>query len=209
MPVLFGVAIGNALIVIFLLGGWFVDLIYALPGFPATDIALDDTTRRELAADGVAAIRPLGPGVDLLREADLASGAPAFNERELVHMEDVRRVVSGFAIAWLIGLLVTAFAWLSARRSGRSAVRRLRRAIRDAAVLVLGLIALTGLLLLIAFDPIFEGFHAIFFTADSWRFASDDTLLQLYPEMFWAAAGAAVVLLIASQCLALIRLIRP
>ena len=184
MPVLAAAVIGNALLAVLLLGGWFVDLIYALPGFPDAEPGLDAAARRDLAADGIAAIRPLGPGVDLLREAVLPSGAPAFNERELTHMEDVRRVVAGFTIAWLVGLALLAAAGAAAARGRLGGPARLQAAIRSAAVAVLVAIAAIGVVLLVAFDPVFEGFHAIFFSGDSWRFAADDTLLQLYPEMF-------------------------
>lgn len=202
--VLAAVAIGNALLLVFLLGGWFVEAIYASPGFPAPDIALDDETRRRLAAEGMAAIRPLGPGVDLLREARLPGGEPAFNAREIVHMEDVRGVVAGFAIAWAVGLALAGLG-LGAWHRGRA---RAKSAFADASLVLIALIVVIGLALLVAFDPIFEGFHAIFFTGDSWRFASTDTLLQLYPEMFWAAAGTAIVLLVVAQCLLLRRLLR-
>lgn len=200
-------AIGNALLLIFVLGGWFVDLIYALPGFPETDAALAPGQRRDLAADGMAAIRPLGPGVDLLREADLTSADPAFNSRELTHMEDVRQVVAGFAIAWLAGLGLLAVAWFGRRPLGGP--EALRRAARTAAIALLAAVVAFGLLLLFAFEPIFEGFHAIFFSGDSWRFHADDTLLQLYPEMFWAAAGTVTVLLVVTQLLLVVGLSRP
>lgn len=215
--VLLALSIGNALLLVFLLGGWFVDLIYALPGFPAPDIALDDSARRELAADGMAAIRPLGPGVELLRQAQLPSGLDAFSGREIEHMEDVRKVVTGFAIAWLCGLGIVASTWFTlGRRDGGTvpstatavAPPALRRAVRDASWALLGLIAVVGLALLLAFDPVFEAFHALFFSGDSWRFRHDDTLLQLYPELFWAAAGTVIVLLVVAQCLALIRRLR-
>ena len=206
VPVLAAVVVGNALLLVLLLGGWFVDLIYALPGFPDPDVALGTAERRDLAAHGMEAIRAVGPGVDLLREAQLPSGAPAFNERELTHMEDVRQVVTGFTIAWLVGLALIAGAWAARERLGGAV--RLRRAIRNASLAVLVAIAVIGVVLLLAFEPVFEGFHAIFFSGDSWRFASDDTLLQLYPEMFWGAAGTVVVLLVVAQCLTLMRLLR-
>jgi integral membrane protein (TIGR01906 family) len=200
------VMIGNALLLVFLLGGPFVDLIYALPGFPDQG-SLDAETRRALAVDGVASIRPLGPGIEILRDARLAGGEPAFNARELTHMDDVRRVVAGFGWAWLIGAaLLLSLGWLARKRPG--GVERMRLAIRRAAGALIALIATTGVVFLVAFEPVFEGFHAIFFSGDSWRFAADDTLIELYPETFWAVAGIAIVALIIAQCLALLVLLR-
>jgi integral membrane protein (TIGR01906 family) len=199
VPVLLAVAVGNALLLVFLLGGYFIDLIYALPGFPPAE-TVDGETRRQLAADGVAAIRPLGPGVEILREARLPGGAAAFNGREVAHMEDVRVVVFGFAWAWLAGLGLLLFAWLARGRLGGG--EALRRSLGWAAGAALVLVAALGLVFLIAFEPVFEGFHAIFFSGDSWRFDSGDTLIQLYPEYFWVAAGTFVVALVVAQCLA-------
>lgn len=200
VPVLLAVAIGNALLLVFLLGGYFIDLIYALPGLPGAN-SFDTETRRQLATDGVAAIRPLGPGAEILREAQLPGGAAAFNAREVAHMEDVRTVVLGFAWAWLAGLSLLLFAWLSRGRfdGGETGFRQV---VGRAAIAAVALVALIGLFFLVAFEPVFEGFHSIFFSGDSWRFASDDTLIQLYPEMFWVVAGAVVVALILVQCLA-------
>lgn len=199
------VVVGNALVLVLLLGGLFVDLVYLLPGFPEPGIALSGAERRELAADGVASIRPVGPGVEILREATLPSGDPAFNQREIDHMEDVRQVVTGFVLAWIAGLCVLAAAWLGRDWLGRGC---LRRALRRGALATAGLIAAIGLALLVAFDPIFEGFHSIFFSGDSWRFAADDTLLQLYPEMFWVAAGVVLAILVFDQCLLVARRLR-
>lgn len=198
--------IGNALLVILALDGWFIDLVYALPGFPSPDIALSDEERRRLAADGMAAIRPIGPGVELLREARLSGGGAAFTSREVLHMQDVREVVTGFAIAWLVGLVALVGAWVYRERLGGG--DGVRFALRAGAVALAAVIAVAGLALLIAFEPIFEGFHAIFFAGDSWRFRSDDTLLQLYPEMFWGAAGTILVLLVIIQCLLLAAMLR-
>lgn len=199
VPALLAVAIGNALLVVFLLGGHFIDLLYAFPGFPAAE-SLDRETRRALAVDGMAAIRPLGPGAGILREAELPSGVPAFNSREVLHMEDVRAVVAGFAWAWLAGAVLLLAAWASRARLGGAA--RVRYVIGHAALASIVLVALAGVLFLVAFEPVFEGFHAIFFSGDSWRFPAGDTLLQLYPEMFWAAAGTLLVILVVAQCLA-------
>ena len=58
-------------------------------------------------------------------------------------------------------------------------------------------------LIVLGFDGFFTRFHEVFFSGDSWRFSTADTLIRLYPERFWEdvsrlaaaiAVGQAIVL---------------
>ena len=58
-------------------------------------------------------------------------------------------------------------------------------------------------MILLGFDGFFTRFHEVFFTGESWRFSTADTLIRLYPERFWEdvsrlaaaiAVGQAIVL---------------
>lgn len=189
------VFVGNALLV--LAQPWMVDAQYALPGFPEPLIELSGDQRSDLAATGVRSISPWrGGGIDLLREARLPGGGPAFDEREVAHMSDVRGVVSGFMVAWLAGVAVLLAAGLTLR--GRGSGTLMRRALGWGAVATLAGFAALGLYMLADFDGFFTAFHGVFFEGDSWRFASDDTLRSLYPDEFWgAAAGGAAGLIVA------------
>ena len=104
---------GNALLL--LAWGWLPRALYALPGFPDGDgLAGDD--RLALATTGVDAIQPWDAGgMDGLRAALLPGGAPAFNAREIAHMQDVRGVVTGLLIAWVVAVVLLAVAWLAGR----------------------------------------------------------------------------------------------
>ena len=42
---------------------------------------------------------------------------------------------------------------------------------------------------LLGFDGLFLRFHEVFFSGNTWRFSTRDTLLRLYPEVFWQHAG--------------------
>jgi len=70
------------------------------------------------------------------------------------------------------------------------------------------LVAVTGLAMLVAFDTAFTVFHGLFFEGDSWRFSNSDTLLRLYPQEFWMAAGAMIVGLVVVQAIALLLVMR-
>jgi Protein of unknown function (DUF1461) len=205
------VLIGNALWV--LVNPWLVHAEYALPGFPDDDFDLSDQERTDLAVTGVRSIRPGGDGVEQLREARLPDGNPAFVEREIQHMEDVRSLVTGSLIAWGIALVLAVSASLALRRLGGPAPFRLRwtreagpvgSALVAGACLTIVAIGLAGVVMLIDFELFFDGFHGVFFEGDSWQFSDKYTLRQLYPDFFWGVAGGAMAALVAFQVAALI-----
>jgi integral membrane protein (TIGR01906 family) len=124
-------------------------------------------------------------GIELLREARLPGGAPAFNARELRHMSNVRTLLGRVyvfelaALAAIAGLgLVLAF--VPARRS------LVPRALRLGALFTLGLAALVGLLSVVYWPAVSTPFHLTFFGESSWRFDDTDTLRRLYPDRFWS-----------------------
>lgn len=188
------VFVGNALLL--LVHPWLVDAQYALPGFPEPYIDLASDQRSGLAGTGVRAISPWnGDGVELLRDARLPGGEPAFDSREVAHMSDVRAVVAGFMVAWMIGVVALTGSVIALHRAGAGAL--LWRGLGWGAGATLAAFAALGLYMLADFDAFFTSFHGVFFEGDSWRFASDDTLLSLYPDQFWGfAAGAAAVLIL-------------
>src|SRR5262245_9242315 len=73
----------------------YVEAVYDYGGVPDDRYGLPEAPRERLALVGLRSIEPsTAEGVDLLREARLPSGEPAFNTRELTHMQDVRTAVS-------------------------------------------------------------------------------------------------------------------
>jgi Protein of unknown function (DUF1461) len=177
VPALF---VGNGLYL--LTHGWFVRAEYARPGFPADEFGMKTAERTRLAIVGLHSILPWErKGVDVLREARLDDGSPAFGAHELRHMTDVRR---------LLGILLGLHAVALLALVGLTAVRRTRplarSALRAGALFTLGLGAAIGFLLLV--NPVWflTGFHTVFFEGSSWRFADDETLRRLFPDLFWS-----------------------
>lgn len=198
------IAVGNAIWVLF--QPWLVDAQYALPGFPDDPHGLAGEERAELAKTGVRAVRPVGEGVEPLREARLPGGERAFGRAEVRHMADVRDLVTAFTAAWAVGLAVAVAAGVAlSRLAGPGAVRH---ALARGGLVTLGAIAVAGLFALVAFDAFFTAFHGVFFEGDSWRFADTATLRRLYPDAFWAIASAAMVALVVVQAGAAIALAR-
>ncbi|MDP9188055.1 MAG: DUF1461 domain-containing protein [Actinomycetota bacterium] len=192
------VLIGNTLWV--LIVPWLIDAEYALPGFPADPEGLGDAERKDLALTGMDSIRPFGEGTDVLREARLPDGEPAFTEREIAHMKDVRALIAGVLIAWAVALVVAIAGTLALRRRGE----RGSPTLVAGAWLTLGAMALIGVVMLIDFEFFFDGFHGIFFEGDSWRFNESYTLRRVYPDFFWGAAAGGMAVLVAAQAAALI-----
>lgn len=185
-----------------LANGWYVHAAYARPGFPDDRYGFTKSERTELAIVGLRSIQPSNrDGVDVLLEARLSDGTPAFDEREILHMADVRGLVGRvlLAHALALGVIVAAFAGLRALRVRAAFTRGLFLG----GGLTLVLAAALGVLMLASFDRFFVQFHEALFAGDSWRFRSTDTLLRLYPDAFWSDFGAALAILTVAQAAAL------
>lgn len=199
------VLIGNGLVVG--MQPWIIDAVYAVPGLPDDPLGLAGDDRERLAKLGVRSVRPFDDGVGLLRAARLPDGAPAFTARELRHMQDVRDLVGALLRVAAVALVAGVAAGLALRR--RAGAAAVAVAVRRGALATLALGAVVGLGLLVAFDPVFDAFHGIFFEGRSWRFRDERTLRRLYPDAFWAIAGCLLAALVVLQAVVLARLPRP
>ena len=185
-----------------LLSPVFPQVEYRMPGFPEDDYGF---TMEERLKWSTIAIEYLVNDADTSFLGDLKfdDGSPLYNERELSHMDDVKRVTKGvlnvFYLA-LAGLTILGLysrrreqwqAWLLGLRRGGLAIIWLAGAV--AVVVLVGMFILPSL-----FWDFFTGFHKIFFEGDSWMFLTSDTLIRLFPLRFWQdtflfAAGLSVL----------------
>jgi integral membrane protein (TIGR01906 family) len=175
---------------------WFVRHELGSVGFPPDRYGLPQAARLRLALTGLHSIQPRGEGIALLRRATLPDGSPAFDARELRHMQDVRDLLGTAFRAQIAVLLALVVAGIALHRSARwRRVVPLGLLLGSLATLVVA--ALLIPVILLGFDGFLLRFHEIFFSGDSWRFSETDTLLRIYPEVFWQdtaklAAGLAV-----------------
>lgn len=161
----------------------FVRVELGRDGFPPDRYGLTTAERQTLALVGLRSIQPGSEGVVLLERARLPNGSPAFGPRELKHMRDVRRLFGGaLRVQLLAVVLIGALAVGLARTRLRAAVP-LGLLAGAAGTLAIALLAVPVLLL--GFDGFFVRFHETFFAGDSWRFNDADTLIRIYPEVFW------------------------
>ncbi len=167
---------------------WFINLEYNRPGFPADVYGFTLARRTPLAMAGLYSVVPEGAGISLLEQAKLPNGEPAFNAREIKHMQDVRVLMSKvFPLALIIGvvLIVLAIAFRKNTTYRDIVPQGLRAGATLSLILLAGLIAY----ILINFDAFFLQFHQLFFEGDSFAFRYDDTLIRLYPEQLWNDAS--------------------
>ncbi|MEJ5338759.1 MAG: DUF1461 domain-containing protein [Aquificaceae bacterium] len=106
-----------------------------------------------------------------------------FNQREIRHMEDVKRLLSFFFNFLYLGLplwLVGFFAIRSKKEMGK--------VLFFGSLLLEAFIILVIILSAISYEWLFEAFHNLFFDPYSWRFRDEDMLLRVYPMDFWFKA---------------------
>lgn len=114
---------------------------------------------------------------------------PGFDEAAVSHLRDVARVMSGARIATLIfgaACLVWLFVLLA-----RGRLREISAGLAWGAVLSAVFVVVVAVLSATSFDAVFTAFHGLFFKAGTWQFPADSLLIELFPEPFWKAAGAA------------------
>src|SRR5512143_1519027 len=86
---------------------WFIQFEYNRAGFPADPYGFTLAQRTPLAMAGLYSVVPEGAGLIELERAQLADGTPAFNAREIKHMQDVRVLMANvFPLALIIGSLL-------------------------------------------------------------------------------------------------------
>jgi integral membrane protein (TIGR01906 family) len=134
----------------------------------------------------------------LVNEADISflgnlkfpDNSPLFNERELSHMYDVKRLVQANILVWCVITIILALSLVRAWRIHE--LPEWGKALSLGGWLAGGLILAIFFAIMVSFNTLFTGFHEIFFTGDTWLFAYSDTLIRLFPMRFWQDAFIAV-----------------
>jgi integral membrane protein (TIGR01906 family) len=127
-----------------------------------------------------------------------------FNEREVLHMIDVKGLIRGVSF-WqqtsfytMVGLAVVG---LAVTGRGRT-LQLFSRGLFRGSVLTLGLLIVLGIGSLVGFETLFERFHFLSFSNDLWRLDSRrDYLIRIFPEGFFLSATLIVVGLTIGQAL--------
>ena len=174
----------------------FLTYEYKTPDFPADPYGFTLEDRIEYGTKSVNYITNV---LDKLPETYLADltmkdGTPLYNEREVSHMADVKNVFQicrGVMAMMIVFIILTG--WLVTRRP--DSFPGFLRALAWGSSLTLVILILVGIGIYTGFDALFDGFHHLFFTGDSWLFYENDSLIRLFPEQLWVNGFALAALL--------------
>lgn len=168
-----------------LLSPLFIQIEYRLPGFPPDPYGFTFADRMYWA--NISRVYLLNrEGIEYLGNQQLDSNTPLYNQRELQHMLDVKVVVGG--AMWVLGIavLLEVGIWYINQRA--KDVQAYRQALSKGGWLTTLLILSVLVYLALNFNSLFTNFHRIFFDGDSWLFQYSDTLIRLFPLLFWRDA---------------------
>ena len=140
-----------------------------------------------------------------VRTRILGTEQDLFNDREIAHMRDVKRLVWGVYIlalasaVYLAAMVAAGFA----RQRGRFVEPLAKRAIYGGG-LTLGLLVVFGILALVDFESLFIKFHQLSFANNFWQLdPRTDYLVRIFPDAFWIDATVWVAVRAVAGALAL------
>jgi integral membrane protein (TIGR01906 family) len=161
----------------------FLDYEYNLKNFPEDEFGFSTADRLHWGKISLDYLTN-AEGISFLGDLRFSDGQPLYNQRELSHMLDVKVLVRSALIVWycllVLILILLVVAWK------KKATQRFFRAVASGGWVTIGLILAILAAILINFDALFRGFHAIFFVGDTWLFYTSDTLIRLFPEKLWS-----------------------
>lgn len=179
----------------------FLAMAYARPGFPADLFGFSSAERLTYGSYGVDYLNNFA-GPEFLSGLVTPNGGSLFTSSEVQHMVDVKNLI-GFAyvLGAILALVFIICIWYLAKRYAGG----VRRALFSGALVTLAAIAGLVAIALTGWERFFSGFHALFFSAGTWTFSLQDTLIRLYPEQFWVDSAATIAgLIIATVIIVLI-----
>ncbi len=110
-----------------------------------------------------------------------------FNQREILHMADVRDLfqltfrLHEFALVYVVAYIAAVYLW-----SRERSMRRLAREGIIGGAATVGLLSVSAISVVFGFDTLFEQFHILSFSNDFWQLnPATDRLVQMFPMGFW------------------------
>ncbi len=175
---------------------WYPQFEYRTPGFPADSYGFNQQERLKYAQITIeyiinsADISFLG---DLRFPTGQQTPEPScqfmtdcthlYNDRELEHMLDVKRVYRTATLVWEVSIAVLIILAIWSWRAKWLDVYL--KSLVHGGLLTIVLLGLVVLSILTLFNYFFVIFHELFFKSGTWTFLYSDTLIRLYPERFF------------------------
>ncbi|MGC9468205.1 MAG: TIGR01906 family membrane protein [Anaerolineae bacterium] len=165
---------------------WYPAWEYRRPGFPADPLGMSESERLRLAA---ATVRFLNVPwqTDSLKDLQLPDDTPAYNARELGHMDDVKRVYNALTLTALVLAVGAILSGWGLRQAGNGC--EALASLQQGGVFTLLVLISLAVWMAVAFNQFFTFFHSLFFQPGTWVFSYRDTLIRLFPLKFWEDAG--------------------
>src|SRR5215207_810723 len=170
----------------------FLQIEYNMPYFPPDEYGFTKADRLKWAPYALDYLVN-SENISYLGDLRFDDGSPLYNERELSHMDDVKRVTQGALRVWYASLALLALLGVWAWFGGWW--QEYRFGLMRGGWLMIGLAVTIGLIVVVGmvinpnvFWNFFAGFHSLFFEGDSWLILFSDTLIRLFPIRFWQDA---------------------
>lgn len=161
---------------------WFPNFEYNMPGFPDDPYGFTKAERLKWSKLSIDYLLN-DQNKSFFDQYKLSDGSPLYNDRELAHMDDVKRLVHQSLIIWDISGFVFLILFALAYRSNH--FPSIISGFRWGGYFTLAIIATVLLAVATNFDVFFTQFHALFFKGNSWIFYYSDTFIRLFPIRFW------------------------
>lgn len=145
-----------------------------------------------VAVDYLQRPEPAEEVIYLLEEQRLPDGdRPFYNEREIGHMLDVKHLTDAIRLLWGLSaaLVIGGLLLLALQPEQR---RRAASALLAGGLATAGVLLAIALFILLFWDTFFVFFHELLFPPDTWSFNYSDSLIRLFPEMFWFDLGVII-----------------
>lgn len=163
----------------------FLSIEYRMPWFPPDSFGFTLSDRLKFGNATIDYLR-FGEDVQDLNSIKFEDGSSIYNEREISHLVDVKNVIDqlnlllGLALIYI--LIMVLFSIL------RKDFLTLRNGFLYGSIATLVSIFILGIFAVVSFWRFFAWFHSIFFQGDSWLFQLSDSLIRLFPLVFWQDA---------------------
>ena len=131
-----------------------------------------------------------------------------YNEREVLHMKDVKALVKGvYRVSEITGLYLLAVLVGGFAIWGRRFMPSVATLVGWGGWTTVALLVVVGLAMTVGFDRLFLAFHLISFTNDLWQLdPRRDYLIAMFPEVFFFTATILIIVSVTflSACLILV-----
>ncbi|MCX6005572.1 MAG: TIGR01906 family membrane protein [Chloroflexi bacterium] len=125
-----------------------------------------------------------------------------YSDKELIHLEDVRKIIELFKTMQLVALLLLII--LGIILYVRRGIYQVLKALQLGSIIILGIMAVLIAWSLIDFDSIFLLFHLVSFSNNLWILdPSKDYLIMMFPEGFFNDAAILIISAIIIQAVIL------